>query len=377
VVDALFEQPGELRLEHRTPERVYRLASITVSEDRAEPSLAEQFELLRTNANMATEREHIAPYLEAEPDKTLASIAEMRHAAAAKEPGRSSTPARCTPKWSAKSAHCHGAREELIDELLTSDMTGWVRGWVAAFRRLFPDIQEAPTLTEPTSTRVSKRHCPPQQGQPSPRGRHGPVAENSSAPGSIVRLATAAARIRSARYRLPRPRAAAAAATSPSATRRSCQRDQRARRVVVSWSPKSSRTNSRFAGSLTVTVTVTTAPELAAATALARASSPLAMRAAVAASEAPAAPTPSGTMSARILPECLANHARNSAGGSPRQNGTSTTRRKSMAPARRPVRVALEKASRSASTALNPTMEATRVGSGAAGPQRLAVRHLL
>src|SRR3712207_7203059 len=40
-----------------------------------------------------------------------------------------------------------------------------------------------------------------------------------------------------------------------------------------------------------------------------------------------------------------ANHARNSAGESPRQNGTSTTRRKSMAPARRPLRVALAKRS--------------------------------
>ena len=48
-----------------------------MSEDRAEPSLEEQFEVLRTNADMVAERERIAPYLEAEPDKTLAFIAEM------------------------------------------------------------------------------------------------------------------------------------------------------------------------------------------------------------------------------------------------------------------------------------------------------------
>ena len=48
-----------------------------VSEDRAEPSLEEQFEVLRTNADMVAERERIAPYLDAEPDKTLAFIAEM------------------------------------------------------------------------------------------------------------------------------------------------------------------------------------------------------------------------------------------------------------------------------------------------------------
>jgi FtsP/CotA-like multicopper oxidase with cupredoxin domain len=35
VVDVLFDEPGELRLEHHTPERVYPLAAIQVSEDRA------------------------------------------------------------------------------------------------------------------------------------------------------------------------------------------------------------------------------------------------------------------------------------------------------------------------------------------------------
>ena len=39
VVDVLFEQPGELTLEHHTPDRVYPLAAIEVSEERAEPSL--------------------------------------------------------------------------------------------------------------------------------------------------------------------------------------------------------------------------------------------------------------------------------------------------------------------------------------------------
>ena len=77
VVDVLFEQPGDLMLEHRTPDRVYSLATIRVSEERAEPSLEAQFQVLRTNPDMVAERERIAPYLEAEPDKTLAFIAEM------------------------------------------------------------------------------------------------------------------------------------------------------------------------------------------------------------------------------------------------------------------------------------------------------------
>src|SRR5215210_7197752 len=52
VVDVLFDQPGELTLEHRTPGRTYPLAAIHVSGDPAEESFAEQFEQLRTNADM-------------------------------------------------------------------------------------------------------------------------------------------------------------------------------------------------------------------------------------------------------------------------------------------------------------------------------------
>ncbi len=77
IVDVLFERAGELALEHHTPDRVYRLAAINVSEEPAESSLQEQFALPRTNADMAAERERIAPWLDAEPDKTLAFIAEM------------------------------------------------------------------------------------------------------------------------------------------------------------------------------------------------------------------------------------------------------------------------------------------------------------
>ena len=52
VVDVLVDQPGQLTLEHRTPNRTYPLASITVTEERAEPSLADRFHQLagRTRA---------------------------------------------------------------------------------------------------------------------------------------------------------------------------------------------------------------------------------------------------------------------------------------------------------------------------------------
>jgi FtsP/CotA-like multicopper oxidase with cupredoxin domain len=77
VIDVLFDRAGDLTLEHRTPDRVYPLATITVSQDPAEPSLRETFEILRTNPDMAAERERIAPYVDAPPDKTVAFIAEM------------------------------------------------------------------------------------------------------------------------------------------------------------------------------------------------------------------------------------------------------------------------------------------------------------
>jgi len=77
VVDVLLGNAGELTLEHRTPGRTYPLARITVAEELAEPSLKDRFETLRTSDDMANERERIEPYLDAEPDKTLAFIAEM------------------------------------------------------------------------------------------------------------------------------------------------------------------------------------------------------------------------------------------------------------------------------------------------------------
>jgi FtsP/CotA-like multicopper oxidase with cupredoxin domain len=77
VVDVRFEQAGELTLEHRTQRRTYPLAAIAVGEVRAEPSLGAQFDVLRTNEELVAARERAAPYLDAEPDKTLAFIAEM------------------------------------------------------------------------------------------------------------------------------------------------------------------------------------------------------------------------------------------------------------------------------------------------------------
>jgi FtsP/CotA-like multicopper oxidase with cupredoxin domain len=77
VVDVLVDQPGELALEHQTPDRTYRLASVTVREERPAASAAQDFGVLRTASELAAERQRLGRWLAAPPDKTLALVAEM------------------------------------------------------------------------------------------------------------------------------------------------------------------------------------------------------------------------------------------------------------------------------------------------------------
>jgi FtsP/CotA-like multicopper oxidase with cupredoxin domain len=85
VVDVLFDQRGQLELQHRTPDRSYRLATITVTSESATPSLAEEFQELRQAPELAAERQALGAWLAAPPDKTLALIAEMDDIAAPTE----------------------------------------------------------------------------------------------------------------------------------------------------------------------------------------------------------------------------------------------------------------------------------------------------
>src|SRR4051794_28386326 len=77
VVDVLFDQPGRFTLEHLTPERVYELASIDVSQEPASPVLTDEFEVLRRDDELTAKRSELEAYLAADPDKRLAFIAEM------------------------------------------------------------------------------------------------------------------------------------------------------------------------------------------------------------------------------------------------------------------------------------------------------------
>jgi FtsP/CotA-like multicopper oxidase with cupredoxin domain len=77
VVDVLFDRAGEFALEHRTPNRTYRLATLTVTGQAADPPLADQFGVLRTAPELAAERQQLDGWLAAAPDKMLAIVAEM------------------------------------------------------------------------------------------------------------------------------------------------------------------------------------------------------------------------------------------------------------------------------------------------------------
>ena len=82
VVDVLVDQTGELALEHHTPDRSYRLATLTVSEKQAATPAVRAFEQLGRAPELAAEREQLAAWLAAPPDKVLALVAQMDDPAA-------------------------------------------------------------------------------------------------------------------------------------------------------------------------------------------------------------------------------------------------------------------------------------------------------
>jgi FtsP/CotA-like multicopper oxidase with cupredoxin domain len=76
VIDVLFDNAGEVRLEHRTPDHVYDLGGFTVGEasgGKAEAS----FEVLRTDPDLTAVHHAIGHDLERPPDKVLAFFSRM------------------------------------------------------------------------------------------------------------------------------------------------------------------------------------------------------------------------------------------------------------------------------------------------------------
>jgi FtsP/CotA-like multicopper oxidase with cupredoxin domain len=76
VVDVLFDAPGQVLLEHRTPDHVYDLGAFTVTEGTVVPA-AGSFEVLRTDPELAAEHQLIGRDLERPPDKVLAFYSLM------------------------------------------------------------------------------------------------------------------------------------------------------------------------------------------------------------------------------------------------------------------------------------------------------------
>jgi len=76
VVDVLFDAPGEVHLEHRTPDHTYDLGVFSVA-GTATGDAATSFEVLRTGPELVAERQLIEHDLGRAPDKTLAFVASM------------------------------------------------------------------------------------------------------------------------------------------------------------------------------------------------------------------------------------------------------------------------------------------------------------
>jgi FtsP/CotA-like multicopper oxidase with cupredoxin domain len=77
VIDVLFDRPGQVLLEHRTPDRTYVLGTVTVDTKPAHPSFADTFATLRISSELTEERARLAADLARPADKTLALVGAM------------------------------------------------------------------------------------------------------------------------------------------------------------------------------------------------------------------------------------------------------------------------------------------------------------
>jgi FtsP/CotA-like multicopper oxidase with cupredoxin domain len=76
VLDVLFDSPGQVQLEHRTPDHTYQLGGFTVAEGTAGPA-ARAFGQLRTDPELTAAHRSLAHDIERPPDKVLAFFSLM------------------------------------------------------------------------------------------------------------------------------------------------------------------------------------------------------------------------------------------------------------------------------------------------------------
>jgi FtsP/CotA-like multicopper oxidase with cupredoxin domain len=72
IVDVLFETPGSVTVEHRTPGHAYDLGTIVVGDEPIGRSFGLDFEQLRTSAELTADRARVEAARDRPPDKTLA-----------------------------------------------------------------------------------------------------------------------------------------------------------------------------------------------------------------------------------------------------------------------------------------------------------------
>ena len=79
VIDVLFDTAGEVRLEHRTPDRIYHLGTVTVqgATSGATGGAAASFDVLRVDPELTAARQSLDHDLQRPPDKTLAFFSRM------------------------------------------------------------------------------------------------------------------------------------------------------------------------------------------------------------------------------------------------------------------------------------------------------------
>jgi FtsP/CotA-like multicopper oxidase with cupredoxin domain len=97
VVYVLFDTPGDVRLEHRTPEHVYDLGGFSVT-GTATGNAAQSFDVLRTDPGLTAVHKSISHDLERPPDKVLAFFSRMPLLYGAMTRPRIPMSARCIPK---------------------------------------------------------------------------------------------------------------------------------------------------------------------------------------------------------------------------------------------------------------------------------------
>jgi FtsP/CotA-like multicopper oxidase with cupredoxin domain len=76
VLEVLFHAPGEVRLEHRTPDRIYDLGRFSAA-GTAAGAAAESFEVLRVDPELIAEHRNLDQHIERAPDKVLAFFSRM------------------------------------------------------------------------------------------------------------------------------------------------------------------------------------------------------------------------------------------------------------------------------------------------------------